>query len=898
MDYGRQRKRMQESGDIPEWMTTAGWQLYATKYLSGEAKNVREQYRRIASTLAQYAPKETPEWWLDSPYFGNKTWEEAFFSILWDGFLSPSTPVSSNTGTDLGLSVSCSGQVIPDSVYGFYDTRLSTAILTKNGFGTSAYLGDIRPRGAPCKSGTASGVLPVFKMFVQDSMDISQGSQRRGAWAGYLPIEHDDYWEVINWLEHQPESNNVGWNLGDDFKARLDAGEEEAVKRWKQMLYVKSTIGKGYQCFIDKINRHRPQMYKDHNLVVKASQLCVAPETLVLTDKGHVPIIDLVGTRTNVWNGEEYSDVEVVKTGENQKLITVKTASGFELQCTPYHKFYVKEHNQRGGKVVEKRAIDLQFGDKLIKLTTPIVEGGKDLNLSYENGFYSGDGCTVNGKARIYLYNEKRLLSGLFSDKLSVVVQEKQNREYFYLDGLQPKYFVPSADYTVASRVNWLAGLLDSDGCVCRNGNSQTLQIASVEVGFLEQVQLMLQTLGVQSKVVHGRDAGEFKLPANDGSGELKTYNCKKVVRLLVGGTGITQLQSLGLSLNRLVLTDHTPNRDATGFVKVLSVVDDGRVSDTYCFTEPKRHMGVFNGLLTGQCTEISLFADAEHDYTCVLSSLCLQNYRKFPKKLSFVATVFLDCVCEDFIQRGSKIKGLEKAVRYTQKARSLGLGVMGWGTLLMQERTPFGSLESFYLNSEVFKTMQKEGKEASQWMAQVLGEPEWCKGYGVRNTHITAIAPTKSTSLLMGGCTEGINPPVAMAFTQVTPAGEMQRIDPTFLAYLREHGKYNKKVVEDIINHKGSVQHLSWMNEEDKLIFRTAFEIDPYAHLNLCAQRQKLLCQMQSINLYLGGNISAKFISELYRYAYENEDIHSLYYQYSMRDATISNDSGCIACE
>lgn len=570
MDFGRQRKRMQAAEDIPEWMTTAGWQLYATKYLSGDAKNVREQYGRIASTLAQYAPKEKPDWWVANEYFKDKSWEEAFFTILWHGFLSPSTPVSSNTGTDLGLSVSCSGQVIPDSVYGFYDTRLSTAILTKNGFGTSAYLGDIRPRGAPCKSGTASGVLPVFKMFVQDSMDISQGSQRRGAWAGYLPIEHDDYWEVINWLEHQPESNNVGWNLGDNFKASLDAGEEDAVKRWKQMLYVKSTIGKGYQCFIDKINRHRPQMYKDHNLVVKASQLC----------------------------------------------------------------------------------------------------------------------------------------------------------------------------------------------------------------------------------------------------------------------------------------------------------------------------------------TEISLFADADHDYTCVLSSLCLQNYRKFPDKLAFVATVFLDCVCEDFIQRGSKIKGLEKAVRYTQKARSLGLGVMGWGTLLMQERLPFGSLESFYLNSEIFKTIQKDGKEASQWLASVLGEPEWCKGYGVRNTHITAIAPTKSTSLLMGGCTEGINPPVAMAFTQVTPAGEMQRIDPTFLAYLREHGKYNKKVVEDIINHKGSVQHLDWMTEEDKLIFRTAFEIDPYAHLNLCAQRQKLLCQMQSINLYLGGNISAKFISELYKYAYENEDIHSLYYQYSMRDATISNDSGCIACE
>ena len=896
MDYSRQRKRLQDAGLVPTWMSTAGWQLYSAKYLSGGAKNVKEQYQRIANTLAKYTPKEYPEWWQSNTYFKGLTWEDAFFNILWDGFLSPSTPVSSNTGTDLGLSVSCSGQVVPDSVYGFYDTRLSTAILTKNGFGTSAYLGDIRPRGAECKSGTASGVLPVFKMFVQDSMDISQGSQRRGAWAGYLPIDHGDYWEVINWLEHYPESNNVGWNLGDNFKAKLDAGDEDAVARWKQMLYVKALGGKGYQCFIDKINRARPQMYKDHGLEVKASQLCVAPETLILTDKGHQTISGLQDQKVNVWNGEEYSEVQVVKTGKNQKLIAVTTAAGFKMHCTPYHKFYVKEDNHRNGKIVERRAVDLQAGDKLIKLTTPVVQGESLLNKAYQNGFYSGDGCDVKGKSRVYLYGEKILLSGLFPGKLSHTIQE--GHEYFYVEGLEVKFFVPSANYSVNSRLQWLSGLLDSDGCLCLNGKSQTLQIASAESGFLESVQLMLQTLGVQSKVVHARDAGEYLLPANDGSGESKLYTCRKLSRLLVGGKGIHQLMSLGLQTYRLKLTDHTPNRDASGYVKVLSVVDDGRYDDTYCFTEPKRHMGVFNGILTGQCTEITLFSDADHDYTCVLSSLCLQNYHKFPDKVAFVSTVFLDCVCEDFIVKGREIKGLEKAVRYTEKARSLGLGVMGLSTLFMQDRIAFGSLDSFYLNSQIFKMIEKEGKEASQWMAKVLGEPEWCKGYGVRNTHITAIAPTKSTSLLMGGVTEGINPPVAMCFNQSTPAGEMQRIDPAFLDFLKEKGKYNKHVVNDIIEHKGSVQHLSWMTDDDKLVFRTAYEIDPYSHLNLCAQRQKQLCQMQSINLYIGGKVGGDYISKLYRYAYEHEDIHSLYYQYGMRDAVVANDSGCIACE
>ena len=140
-NFSKERKELQAKGECPLWMSTQGYQLFATKYLSGDSKTPKDQYKRIAKTLAQYVEGNYPSWWKDVGYYG-ETWEEAFFKVLWDGYLSPSTPVLSNTGTDLGQSVSCSGTYVGDSVYDFYESRLQNALLSKEGFGTSTYIGD------------------------------------------------------------------------------------------------------------------------------------------------------------------------------------------------------------------------------------------------------------------------------------------------------------------------------------------------------------------------------------------------------------------------------------------------------------------------------------------------------------------------------------------------------------------------------------------------------------------------------------------------------------------------------------------------------------------------------------------------------------------------------------
>ncbi len=358
--------------------------------------------------------------------------------------------------------------------------------------------------------------------------------------------------------------------------------------------------GRYYLTWADEMNRHTP--FYDP---IYASNLCVAPETQILTDKGYVEIQTVAGTKQNIWNGQEWSEVDVVKTGENQKLITVFTDAGHHLDCTPYHKFYVVDGY--GLTPREVRAHELKVGDKLIKFDMPVVDGTQQLDKAYVNGFYSGDGCEAPQGQRIYLYGDKRALIQEFVSGEAWQHQPDHNRIYMHFNDLQQKYFVPGSDFTIGSRLEWLAGIADADGCIYRNNGNQQLVLVSTEFRFLRDIQRMLDTLGVVAKVKHVQKAGLYELPANNGTGDKALYDCKEAWRLIITSGDLQNLLDLGINFRRLNVEKHTPQRDARKFIKVNAVVDAGRVDDTYCFTEPKRHMGIFNGILTGQCQEIML---------------------------------------------------------------------------------------------------------------------------------------------------------------------------------------------------------------------------------------------------------------------------------------------------
>jgi ribonucleoside-diphosphate reductase alpha chain len=297
-------------------------------------------------------------------------------------------------------------------------------------------------------------------------------------------------------------------------------------------------------------------------------------------------------------------------------------------------------------------------------------------------------------------------------------------------------------------------------------------------------------------------------------------------------------------------------------------------------------------------CSEIMLHNSSDLTYTCVLSSMNGAKYNEWKDTDAvYWATLFLDCVAGEFIQRAKGIRGLEKAVKFTEKSRALGLGLCGIHTLFMQEGFPFESFDAHMLSQSISALIMKEATRATKDMAKELGEPEWCKGYGVRNTHLIAIAPTKSTALLMGGVSEGINPDPAMSYTQTTSAGEVDRTNVVLLELMKKKGVYSKKHIQEITDNQGSVQKVSWLTPEEKEVFKTAFEINQKAVLRLASARALYIDQWQSLNLFFSADEDPNWIAEVHQEAFIDPNILALYYVYTQAGVQASKGE-CEACQ
>lgn len=309
-------------------------------------------------------------------------------------------------------------------------------------------------------------------------------------------------------------------------------------------------------------------------------------------------------------------------------------------------------------------------------------------------------------------------------------------------------------------------------------------------------------------------------------------------------------------------------------------------------------------------CSEINLPSDEDHTFTCVLSSMNLAKYDEWKDTDAiFTATVFLDCVASEFIAQAKGVKGLENAVRFTEKARALGLGVCGYHTYLQQNMWTFDGIDAMAFNKEVFEKLDKESLEASLWMGHTWGVPEWVqnssvnlpladKAKWVRNCSRIAIAPTKSTALIMGGVSEGINPDVGYTYNQGTAAGEINRVSPVILNIMKERGVYDTKHIKQISDAFGSVQGVDWLNEEEKAVFKTAFEINQFSVIRMAAQRGRYIDQWQSLNLFFAGDAPSSYIRDVHYEALANDDIVGLYYLYSMSGVKGSDPEDCEVCQ
>lgn len=893
-----------EAVNYMEWLNENSRNFLSRGYLN-DGITPEQRIREIANTAQSI--------------LGIEGFADKFYGYMENGYYSLSTPVWSNFGNNKGLPISCFGSYIPDNMGEILYSQSEVGMMSKFGGGTSGYFGDLRHRGAPITdNGQSSGAVHFMKLFESIIDVVSQGSTRRGRFSPYLPIDHPD---IEEFLGIGTEGNSIqelthAVTVTDQWMKEMIAGDQEKRVLWAKVIQRRVEIGYPYIFFTDTVNKNTVDVYKDKDLKIKHSNLCVAPNTRILTREGYKTIQDLSGSQVNVWNGEEWSETEVIKTGENQKLLRVTTDSGYDLDCTSYHKFYILENTKSGKRTKPPRykeviASELKAGDKLIKFILPVIEGNKELEYAYDNGFYTGDGTSVSNTQIVYLYHEKINLLPYIKSVINWNHEPHNNRVVGRTQNLKSKYFVPMSEYSIESRLNWLAGYLDADGTVTNNEGSQTIQAASIHKDFLKEVQLMLQTLGVDSKISFIREEGINLLPKNDGTGELGEYNTSDTYRLLINGNSLYQLDLLGLKCHRLKWETREPNRECSHFIQIESVEKLEELSDTYCFTEPKRHMGMFNGILTGQCSEIALPDNNEWSFVCNLSSMNLLYYDEW-KDTDAVETMvfFLDAVMTEFLAKLEKLRDseskeqklafyfMERAYKFAKENRALGVGALGWHSYLQSKMIPFESMDAIKLNSRIFSFIQTKAHKASSDLANLYGEPEVLKGYGRRNTTLTAIAPTTSSAFILGQVSQSIEPIWSNTYVKDVAKMKVTIRNPYLMNVLESYKKDTRETWNSIRDHDGSVQHLDFLTDNERDVFKTFSEIDQYVVLDQASTRQQFIDQSQSLNLMINPKTSAKQINELYLFAWEN-NIKTLYYQHSTNAAQqFSKDKLCVACE
>ena len=312
---------------------------------------------------------------------------------------------------------------------------------------------------------------------------------------------------------------------------------------------------------------------------------------------------------------------------------------------------------------------------------------------------------------------------------------------------------------------------------------------------------------------------------------------------------------------------------------------------------------------MTNICSEISLYTDELHSFICCLSSLNLARWEEWNKytfengmTLPELTCWFLEGVLQEFIDRSKNIRFMENTYRSASKGRAIGIGVLGWHTFLQEKNIPFAGLQANSYTRLMFDFIEKEALKASRDQAELYGEPEWCKGTGLRHTHHLAIAPTVSNAHISGGVSPSVEPIPANVFNLKTAKGTFIKRNPTLEKLLESKGYNIDSVWDQIAKDKGSVMGLPdyILTDEEKEIFLTFKEINPYEIVRQNGIRQKYVDQAISLNLTFDPSDSPKYISDVHKLAWK-EGIKTLYYMRSesiLRGDNISRDDNCVACE
>jgi ribonucleoside-diphosphate reductase alpha chain len=921
------------------------------------------------------------------------------------GMFIHATPTLFNAGTPRPQMSSCflianKG----DSIDGIYGTLTECAQISKWAGGIGMHIHDVRANKSRIRgtNGQSDGIIPMLRVFNATARYVNQAGRRKGSIAVYLEPWHADIMEFLELRLNQGDEEarcrdlfsalwipdlfmkrveeGGQWSLfcpdkapglsdavGEEFEALYTKYEEEgranatvpAAEVWKAILKSQTETGTPYMLYKDACNKKSNQK----NLgTIKSSNLCVAPETKILTSEGQQTISELKDKEVEVWNGEEFSKVTVRQTGQDQKLLTVKTSKGLSLRCTPYHKFWIVGHDE------PIEAQNLEEGMKIIKHSLPVINNNtKELKYAYTHGLFCADGTTSSegepkrcnfkaktnglcmrhqtcvkdyeedGMCQANSYTEQKWLD-LYHEKMDLVnhlqydyasTNSSHNKMRLRLPkDIDEKYMVPF-EYSLKSKLEWLAGFIDGDGCVTRHagGRGVSIQIGSIHRDFLNEVLLMLQTMGVNSRLNMARKSCERKLPGG-------TYQCKDLWRLLIPSGSVEILKSLGLSPKRLnITTEQKPNRQALHFEKIVSVEDLGETADTFCFNEPLRHRGVFNGILTGNCTEILEYTDKDETSVCNLASIALPKYvneetRSFDYQKLHEITKIVTKNLNRVIDRN--FYPVETARKSNMRHRPIGLGVQGLADVFILCRHAFDSDEAKDMNAHIFETMYHAALEASSELAEVEGSYETFEGSpasqgvlqfdmwdgetklhydwdalkerikekGLRNSLLMAPMPTASTAQILGN-NECFEPYTTNIYLRRTLAGEFVVVNKHLVEDLKKIGLWSKEMKDLMVKAGGSIQNIVDIPDDIKNLYRTVWEIKMKDVIDMAAQRGRFIDQSQSMNLFMESPTLSK-LSSMHMYAWKQGLKTGMYYLRSKakaRPIQFSLEPECVAC-
>lgn len=310
-------------------------------------------------------------------------------------------------------------------------------------------------------------------------------------------------------------------------------------------------------------------------------------------------------------------------------------------------------------------------------------------------------------------------------------------------------------------------------------------------------------------------------------------------------------------------------------------------------------------------CSEITLPNNEDWSFVCNLSSMNLLYYDEW-KDTDAVETMtyFLDAVMSEFITKLEAMRDSDKAedkqafefmkraYNFAKANRALGLGALGWHSYLQSKMIPFESMDATKLNAWIFRDIQEKALMASKELAELYGEPSVLKGYGRRNTTLTAVAPTTSSAFILGQVSQSIEPIWSNNYVKDVAKAKVTIHNPYLKEVLAKYDKDTREVWHSIRDYDGSVQHLDFLTEHEREVFKTFSEIDQYVVLDQAAIRQQFIDQSQSLNMMINPKMSAKEINELYLFAWRN-GVKTLYYQHSTNAAQQFNkDKTCVMCE